>query len=424
MMKPEDNELLVRVGPGTGMGELFRRFWLPVMLADEIAKADGPPVRVNVLGEKLVAFRDTKGRIGLLDAYCTHRRANLFWGRNEECGLRCVYHGWKFDVDGNCVDLPNAPDGDRLKQNMGTRAFPTIERGGMVWAYLGPRELMPEPPATEVFDAPASHRFIRKIVARGNWLQFMEGDIDSSHVSFLHSNLDNTPLPGSRVTPFAYQDKSPRWTIKPTDYGLMLAAQRNAGPEKYSWRINQWLLPFATLIAAPRETPFITNVRIPIDDEHSMQFRIWTHPDRPLTEQELETANAGVLFPEMIPGTFETRENASNDYLIDRENQKTGTYTGIKGIPSQDLAVTQDQGGGPIADRSRERLTSSDTAIVFMRKRLLDSVKALMQGHEPPEAKNSAAYKVRPIDTVLPHGIDVQEIQTGTPPAELMSVVA
>ncbi|MDB5410265.1 MAG: (2Fe-2S)-binding protein [Rhodospirillales bacterium] len=420
MMKPEDNELLVRVGPGTAMGALFRRFWLPVMLSDELSEPDCTPVRVNVLGEKLIAFRDTNGRIGLLDAYCTHRRANLFWGRNEDCGLRCVYHGWKFDVDGNCVDVPNAPDGDRLKQNMSTIAYPTMERGSMIWAYLGPRELMPAPPATEVFEAPASHRVIRKIVARGNYLQFMEGDIDSSHVSFLHSNVDNTPLAGSRVTPFAYQDKTPRWTIKPTDYGLMLAAQRNAGPDNYSWRINQWLLPFATLIAAPKDWPFTTNVRVPIDDENSMQFRIWTHPDRPLTDKEIETSQGGVIFPEMIPGTFETKENASNDYLIDRENQRTRTYTGIKGIPSQDLAVTQDQGGGPIADRSRERLTSSDTAIVFMRKRLLDAVKALQQGIEPPEAQNAAAYRVRPIDTVLPRGVD---LESGTA-ADTMKIVA
>ena len=409
MMKPEDNELLVRVGPGTPMGNLFRRFWLPIMLISEVATPDGDPVRVRVLGEEFVAFRESDGRLGLLDAYCTHRRAHLFWGRNEKCGLRCVYHGWKFDVDGNCVDLPNAPDGERIKGNMKTRAYPTMEKGGMIWAFFGPEALRPQPPSAEVFEAPDSHRHIIKMVAEGNYLQFAEGDIDSSHVSFLHSTLDSKPPPGSRITPFAFQDRSPRWTVKPTDYGLMLAAQRDAGPDDYSWRINQWLLPFATMIAAPEDAPFTTNIRVPIDDEHSMQFRVWTHPDRPLTVAEQSNARAGVIFPELIPGTFETAANRSNNYLINRDEQRHRTFTGIKAIPVQDLAVTQEQGPGPIADRSLEKLTSSDIAIVAMRKRMLDSVKALMNGVEPLEARNGQAYRVRPIDTILPRGVTVEE---------------
>jgi phthalate 4,5-dioxygenase oxygenase subunit len=409
MMTVEDNELLVRVGPETAMGNLFRRFWLPVMLISEVAEPDGPPVRLRILGEDLVAFRDSDGRVGVLDAYCTHRRAHLFWGRNEECGLRCVYHGWKFDVNGNCVDLPNAPNGDRIKGNMKTRAFPTVERGGMVWAYFGPEELRPELPAAEVFEAPDSHRHIVKLIAHGNYLQFAEGDIDSSHVSFLHSRLDGVALAGSRLNAFAFQDRSPRWTVRPTDYGLMLAAQRDAGPDNYSWRINQWLLPFATMVAAPRDNPFITNIRVPIDDENSMQFRVWTHPDRPLNEAERATANAGVIFPDMIPGTFEPVANRSNDYLIDRRDQKHQTFTGIKAIPVQDLAVTQSQGPGPIADRSLEKLTMSDIAIVAMRKRLLDTAKALMNGVEPPEAGKPQSYRVRPIDTILPRDVAVED---------------
>ena len=197
--------------------------------------------------------------------------------------------------------------------------------------------------------------------------------------------------------------------MKPTDYGLMLAAQRDAGPDNYSWRINQWLLPFATMVAAPHDQPFITNIRVPIDDENSMQFRVWTHPDRPLNEAERTTANAGIIFPEMIPGTFQPVANRSNDYLIDRQEQKQQTFTGIKSIPVQDLAVTQSQGPGLIADRSLEKLTMSDIAIVAMRKRLLDTAKALLNGIEPPEARNPRAYRVRPIDTVLPRDAAVEE---------------
>ena len=420
MMKREDNELLVRVGPGTPMGNLFRRFWLPVMLISEVPEPDSDPVRLRVLGEEFVAFRDTKGRVGILDAYCTHRRAHLVWGRNEDCGLRCVYHGWKFDVDGNCVDLPNAPDGERIKSNMNTRAYPTLERGGIIWGYFGPSELKPELPNAEVFEAPDSHRHIIKIVNEGNYFQFAEGDIDSSHVSFLHSNLDAKPPAGSRVTPFAFLDKAPRWSVKPTDYGLMLAAQRDAGPENYSWRINQWMLPFGTMVAAPADSPFITNIRVPIDDENTIQFRIWTHPDRPLNETEQKNARAGVIFPDMIPGTFTTVANRSNNYLIDRQDQRTRSYTGIKAIPVQDLAVSQEQGPGPIADRSLEKLTSSDIAIVAMRKRMLDAVKALMNGIEPPEARNHQAYRVRPIDAILPKSVSVDE---GTRPLTMKGAV-
>lgn len=408
-MKREDSDLLVHVGPGTPMGNLFRRFWLPVMLASEIGGPDSDPVRVNALGEQYIAFRDSNGRIGLLDAFCTHRRAHLFWGRNEKCGLRCVYHGWKFDVDGNCVDLPSAPEGERIKEHVGTRAYPTLERGGMIWAYFGPRELMPKPPATEVFDAPDSHRFIRKMIVKGNWLQHMEGDIDSSHVSFLHSGINETPLPGSRINPAAFKDKSPRWVIDTTDYGVRLAAQRDAGPNHYSWRVNQWLLPFTTLIASPENWPFTTNIRVPIDDETTMQFRLWTTLDSPLTDEQLAIANMGIQFPELIPGTFTSVANSSNDYLIDREDQRNRTFTGIQAIPIQDLAVIQNQGYGNIADRSLEKLTSSDSAIVTVRRRLLETAKALMEGREPPETKNAEAYRVRSIDIVLGRDVELDD---------------
>ncbi|HEY3886871.1 MAG TPA: Rieske 2Fe-2S domain-containing protein, partial [Vicinamibacterales bacterium] len=273
MLTPQENELLTRVAPGTPMGELFRRFWTPVMLASELPEADGAPVRVNVLGEKLVAFRASDGRIGLLDAYCPHRRANLFWGRNEQDGLRCVYHGWKFDVAGQCTDLPNCPEGPALKDRVRTRAYPTLERGGLVFAYLGPEALRPEFPAIELFDATPERRHVTKIVARGNWLQFQEGDIDSSHVGFLHSRLGDLPLDGARSEVNTYRDKMPRWFIHETDYGLRLSAQRDAGPDKFQWRVNQYLMPYVTLIASIPGQPILAQIRVPIDDESSMLVR-------------------------------------------------------------------------------------------------------------------------------------------------------
>ena len=411
------------------MGELFRRFWTPVATSDEFPTAGGAPVRVNVLGEKLVGFRDTEGAIGLLDAYCPHRRANLFWGRNEQGGLRCVYHGWKFDRSGQCTDLPNCPEGPTLKNKVKQRAYPVIERGGLVWAYLGPAELQPEFPAYESFEVPASHRIVTKIVSEGNYFQMLEGDVDSSHVSFLHSKLDGDRLAGSRVDLAVFKDKSPRWSTSDTDYGMMLSAQRDADDEHFHWRVNQWLMPYVTLVAGPPTAAILTQVRVPIDDTSSLHFRVFAHPHRPLTEQEHETFGNGVIIPERIPGTFFLKEDASNDYLIDRAAQQTTNYTGIKSIVAQDLAVTQDQGGGLIADRSREYLTSSDKAIIALRKRLLTAAKALRDGTEPAEPQRPRSYGVRPIDYRLPRSVTLVEgakdlLLAGTPPEPVLAAPA
>ena len=407
MLSREDNELLVRVGPGTAMGNLFRRFWTPVMLASELGGADSAPVRVDILGEHLVAFRDSGGAIGLLDAYCPHRRANLFWGRNEEHGLRCVYHGWKFDVNGQCSDLPNCPEGVNLKDRVATTAYPTVEQGGLIWAYLGPADRKPPFPNYEGFAVPASHRFMRKMIARGNYLQLMEGDVDSSHVSFLHSRVDSQPVPGTRANPNTFAEKMPRWFPQETSYGLMLSAQRNAGPDHFQWRVNQYLMPYITLVAAPPGMPILHQVRVPVDDVTSMHFRCYVHPERPLTPDEIALFEAGIIIPEIAPGTFETVENMDNDYRIDRSDQSAHSYTGIKSIVAQDLAVTQDQ-GGPIADRSRELLVSSDRAIIMLRKRLLTSAKALAQGIEPPEAQ-ATSIAVRPGDFMLARDVPLEE---------------
>lgn len=412
MLGREDNEMLTRVGPGTPMGSLLRRFWIPALLASEIPEPDSPPVRVRLLGENLVAFRDSDGRIGILDRYCPHRRASLFWGRNEECGIRCAYHGWKFDVDGNCVDLPNVPNGGAIMKTIKTTAYPAIEQGGIVWCYMGPPEMRPGFPQAELFTVPDDHRYVQKMLMDCNWVQAMEGDIDSSHVSFLHRNLESDELPtGEKSTVF--EDSSPRWTVEPTDYGMMLAARREAGPDEYAWRINQWLMPFTTLVAAPHGAPSITNIRVPIDDEHTMHIRLLSRYDKPLTENDHKLIKDGKLFPEMIPGTFETVANTSNDYLISREDQKNRSFSGIYCFVMQDYAVQSEQGIGPIADRSLEHLTPSDMAIVLVRRRLLEAAKGLASGVHPPEAANPEAYRVRSVDTHLPREVGVVE---GTQP--------
>ena len=408
MLSKFDNELLTRTGPGTVMGNLYRRFWAPVLLASELGGPDSPPVRVNVLGEALVVFRDTENKIGLLRAHCPHRRANLFWGRNELGGLRCVYHGWKFDVTGECVDLPNCPEGEVLKNKVRTTAYPVLERGGILWAYMGPEDKIPPFPETEIFAVPAENRHVIKLHVRANVIQVQEGDIDSSHVPFLHSRVDGKPIPGLRANPNTFLDKTPRWFTSKTDYGLMLSAQRNAGPDRFQWRVNQWLMPFCTMIAAQPGNPIFSQIRVPIDDESSWVFRLAAALDRPLTNEERQHYAEGVQFPEVITGTALPVENKDNDYLIDREEQRTGSFTGIRSAVAQDLAVTEDQ-QGPIADRSDELLTSSDKAIIELRKRLLTSAKELVKGIEPPEAANAAAYRVRSGDFLLPRDVALAE---------------
>lgn len=403
MLTPEENDLLVRTGLGTPMGSLLRRFWMPALLSDELPAPDCAPVRLRLLGEDLVAFRDTEGRVGIVEAYCPHRRANLFWGRNEQNGLRCVYHGWKFDVDGRCVDIPNLARGENIKSTMRITSYSTQEQGGLIWIYMGPPELKPELPAAEIFNLPPSHRHIAKAITHGNWFQILEGDIDTSHVGFLHSRVDGIPLlPKSFIPDYFTVDRKPVWTVKPMEYGMMLAARRQPDEENYSWRVTQWLMPFTSMIAAQRDSAFVTNIRVPIDDERTMHIRFFARPDQPLTENDLAIVNGGVMFPEMIPGTFTAKANIENDYLIDREKQKLQSYTGISAVPVQDLAVTEQQGGLWIADRSRERLTESDMAIVSVRRRMLKAVKALMNGEEPPEAANAEAYRVRSIDLLAP----------------------
>src|ERR687886_715559 len=189
MLSREENERITRVGPGTPMGNLMRRYWMPACLAEELPEPDCPPVRVRLLGEDLVAFRDTQDRIGVLDEYCPHRLASLFLGRNEQCGLRCVYHGWKFDVDGRCVDMPNEPPESNFKDRVRATAYPCRERGGVVWVYMGPPERMGEQPDLEWSLVPADQRFLSKRLQQSNYLQAIEGGIDSSHISFLHSTL-------------------------------------------------------------------------------------------------------------------------------------------------------------------------------------------------------------------------------------------
>lgn len=406
MLTVEENELITRSGPGTPMGDLFRRFWLPVLLADELLGPDCPPVRVDVLGERLVAFKDTDGRIGFLDRRCPHRQTDLFWGRNEEGGLRCVYHGWKYDVEGNCLDIPNAPEGETFRQKIKAfAAYPGVEAGGLVWVYMGPKELKPDLPGMEWLKLPPTQRYASKMLLRANYLQLMEGDMDSSHVGFLHSKASGgygASELQARLQEQMFVDKMPHWELKPTDYGIMLGALRQGGNGDAFWRVNQWLMPSFTMIATKPGAPPLIQLRIPTDDDHSMFIRVVWHPTRPLSEKELyECREGGVFFPELIPGTFTPKENMDNDYRMDRALQRSYSFTGIKSIPAQDFAVQENQGGGSLMDRSQEHLVSSDTAIISVRRRLIQTAINLQEGQEPVEPSGVAGANVRAVDIEL-----------------------
>ena len=409
MLKPEDNKLLTRVGPGTTMGELLRRFWLPALMEEEVRENDGAPVRLRLLGEDLMAFRDTEGRLGVLDAYCPHRRAHLYFGRNEECGIRCVYHGWKFDVTGQCLDMPSEPSETNFKDRVKTKSYSTAARGGIVWVYMGPDQFKPELPDFEWARLSKSRCEITKRSQQCNWAQAVEGGIDSSHISYLHRNLaDLVPSKsGTGHRSYTSRDRSPKFTIKETDYGLLIGASRNATKESFYWRITQFLSPFWTMIPPilgeevndSSQDTYAGHAFVPIDDENTWTWSFNCNPHRDFNEKEqaLFHPRTGLWGP--IDDSYRPVWNKENDYGLDREMQKNVNYTGIKGIPNQDVAVQESM--GPIADRSREMLGTSDKAIIAYRQLLIDMAKDLQNGQEPKASSHGGYYNVRSASVLL-----------------------
>lgn len=404
MLSDADNEYVCRTGPQTPMGNLFRAFYLPVLLSEELPGPDCDPVRVTILGEQLVAFRDTDGRVGLLDEACPHRTASLYFGRNEECGLRCTYHGWKFDVTGKCIDMPNEPADSNFKHKIEATAYPVVERGGVIWAHLGGRagvESSAQVPDLEWALVPEENRYVTKVYVDCNYLQAMEGDIDSSHTAFLHSRPDNTVDRGSgnqfrneELRRFSFSDKSPRFFTVQTENGLHIGARRNADEEHWYWRITQWMLPTYSLI--PREEGHLLqcNLRVPADDGHHWFFRTQFHPSRPLTAEELdEFRNGGNIFQHVIPGTYLPTQTLENDFLIDRQIQRRSSYSGIKGVPTQDQSVTITM--GKVANRTREHLGTTDAAIIAARRRLIESAESLEAGNDILAPQIPESYLLR-----------------------------
>ena len=401
MTPHEQNELLTRSGPGTRMGNLLRRYWIPALLAAEVPEPDCPPVRVKLLSERLLAFRDTQGKVGVIDEFCGHRGVSLWFGRNEEDGLRCAYHGWKYDVTGRCVEVPSEPEESGFCKKIRLKSYPSIELGDVIWVYMGPTELKPPLPAFEWVQVPHAHRFITKRTQDCNYLQAMEGGIDSAHVSFLHRHeLRNDSLhigKGAELT----RETDARFEVVETSGGMVVGVRRPAPNGQLYWRITQWIMPFHTMIPPYGDNALNGHAWVPIDDESCMAWCFTHHPTRALTAHELEVMrNGGGIHVQLIPGSFRPVVNKDNDYMIDRAAQRgSKTYSGVAGIAMQDAAIQESM--GPIQDRSKENLVSTDNGVIMARIRLRKAVLAAEQGREP-DGLDPATHAVRSASIVLP----------------------
>jgi phthalate 4,5-dioxygenase len=412
MLSLEENTYLTRTGPGTPMGELFRRFWLPVFLSSELPDNDGPPLRTRLLNEDLVGYRDTTGHVGILDAYCPHRRAPLFYGRTEECGLRCVYHGWKFDSSGTCVDMPSEPPESDFKERLTIKAYPTYEVGGLVWVFMGPPDKQPaRPPLIEWTELPSSRRRVIKWFHENNYMQGIEGDIDTAHVGFLHQGaISADAVPEGSWAKYALSDRAPRFKVLDIDGGVTYGTYRPADPGNTYWRVAHFLFPFYTMVAAGvLGLKVAVRAWVPIDDNHCFglsmskigtQGRAWrergaNHVDAPLRPDSSDWY-----------GRFRFEADARNDFQIDREKQRSNqSYTGIPSVSLEDHAVTESM--GPIYDRTSEHLGSSDAMIIRTRRRLMAAATALSErGSVPPGVEQPEAYRLRSGGVVLPDGVD------------------
>src|SRR5579871_6432097 len=412
-MLKEENEILTRTGPGTPMGDVMRRYWVPALLSTELPAPDGPPLRLRLLGEKLVAFRATSGEVGLLEELCAHRCASLFLGRNEENGLRCVYHGWKYDVNGQCIDMPNEPARNNFQDRVRMTAYPTVEFGGIIWTYMGPPERQPAPPQFEFTQVPDTHRRVSKTWEECNWLQALEGGIDTAHISFLHHGLaerEHGPLPEDDPRSFRTRAQAPELEVDLTTYGYRYAGIRDLGAQGIYVRGYHFVMPWTQIRPTQAQSalesadgiarwkPSISgHFWVPMDDENCMVWNwSYSYGDEPFSSRYGGDPTLGAG-----EAAFRKPINRGNDWLIDREVQRTRTYTGIDGINNQDHAVQESMGS--IVDRTREHLGSTDRAIVAARQLLAGAARTVQAGGDPLGV-GTEYYALRGIEKIIPRG--------------------
>jgi len=394
------------------MGKLMRRYWVPALLSWELPEPDCEPVRVKLLGEQLVAFRDTAGRVGMLDELCAHRCVSLWLGRNEDSGLRCVFHGWKYDVDGNCVDMPNEPAETDFKDRVKQIAYPAVELGGIIWTYMGPPELKPALPKFEFTQVPQPQRQVTKTWEECNWLQGLEGGIDSVHSSFLHRSITGSANKGG-LAGYRAQSVSAKLDLDLTDYGYRYVSMRPLGDHGDYARLYHFVMPWTQIRASQGSDGFREwkpqisgHFWVPMDDENHMVWN-WTYrwDDTPLPDSEWQARMPSYEGGQQLPG-FRKVSNKDNNWRIDRRVQKTENFTGIDGINTQDHAAQESMGS--IVDRSREHLGTTDRAVVTSRLLLLKSIATADAGDDPPGVSDSY-HRIRAIEHVLPPGAGWRE---------------
>jgi len=407
MISAEENALLTCTDPGTACGTLLRRYWQPVALSSELSPG-GAPLPVRILGEDLVLFRDDQGRPGLLGVHCCHRGADLSYGRVEDGGLRCIYHGWLYDVDGNCLDQPGEPEGGRERSSFHQPAYPCREQVGVIFAYLGGGE----PPLLRNFEflsAPADHVFVSKIHHGCNYLQANEGNIDPVHLSFLHRNLEESESDKARVVKggdsspnsLIGRNLAPTIDVELTDFGVRIYTTRGLDEAKQYLRVSYFILP--NLSAFPGQTGehgCTINWHVPIDDTHHWKFVFVFDRDN--------TINAALAKQDRSDMTEDYRliRNQANRYLQDRDSMRDQSFSGIgHHFQAQDLCVTE--GEGPVQDRTQEHVVTSDRAILAARKLILRSIKDVQDGGEAPSVKRDPESNHFPELAVLSEVVDI-----------------
>jgi phenylpropionate dioxygenase-like ring-hydroxylating dioxygenase large terminal subunit len=395
MTTAAENEILTRVGPGTPMGELMRQYWIPAVLSSEL-KPDGDPIRLKILDEKLIAFRDSSGRAGILDHRCPHRRASLFFGRNEQDGIRCVYHGWKYDVDGRCMEMMNLPEGRDLRDKVRAKAYRTAEHNGIVYVFMGSREVLPPLPRFECNLVAGEELHVQFTLRECNWLQAVDGELDTSHVGIMHFGaVERAQLKGDPMQQYLVANRAPEYKIRRTEYGMMYGAYRPADEGRLYWRVAHFLMPFWTMPPINHlATNVLTRGYVPLDDTHTMfisMYKKGAYPRSRLQAQE-GAVGASQNYP-YLPnstdwlGRWRLRANRDNDYEIDRDVQRTQSFTGIDGVQLQDQAVQESM--GEIVDRENEMLASSDIMVARVRRLLLESALAYKEKGELPLSAGS-----------------------------------
>jgi len=406
------------------MGNLIRQYWIPALISTELPLVDGPPLRVRLLGENLIAFRSTSGQVGLVSQSCPHRGASLFFGRNQEDGLRCAYHGWKFDREGRCVDMPNESPECSFKDKIRLRSYACQERNGVIWAYLGPRQDPPPLPAFEWNLQPDNVPFFWRNYRACNWVQALEGDVDSSHINHLHATLDSedySTVPGRQVPGFTYRQlplvhhkPAPKIEVEDTECGVIYGACRNLDGERDYWRVHPFLLPFHTMVGGgveENEVSFNGKAWVPMDDEHTLVFEWHYRPDKLWSQEErdelMRVRNPWGFLPVTTEpgGAWMPKANAGNDYFLDHELQRIKLTLGIISNPLQDAAMQESMGA--IYDRTQEHLGPADAMIIRVRRRLMQAARDLQtDGKVPPGVDKPALYTVRPVGAILAPGDD------------------